>query len=88
MSSETHLGIDCKKCERGIADAKSGYCGACVHNAMVDLQAENDRIRPVVQDILDTTLPKMDNELPWKTASISITREQVYALKALLEKLL
>ena len=35
----------CKQCDRDIAQPKDKYCGACVHNAYAELEAEVARLR-------------------------------------------
>ena len=36
---------DCKKCGRDIAKPKDKYCGACVHNAYAELEAERNTLK-------------------------------------------
>ena len=40
---------NCKKCDRDIADPKSKYCGACIHNAYIELERELAELREEVK---------------------------------------
>ena len=43
----------CKKCDRDIALPKDKYCGACVHNAYAELEAELTALRDAALDVVN-----------------------------------
>jgi len=42
----------CKKCDRDTLHAGDKYCGACVHNAYAELEAENAKLREAAQAVV------------------------------------
>jgi hypothetical protein len=43
---------NCKVCDRAGHVGKSGYCGACIHNAFAELEAENAKWATQVDEMM------------------------------------
>ena len=50
----------CKQCDRDIAQPKDKYCGACVHNAYAELEAEVARLSAVSEILQAEVLRLLD----------------------------